>query len=63
MHISNPSEADCSLGIEVPQIRLFFKNDTINPTATRQSRIASKAIDLIAVRSFQANKENVSPNL
>ena len=61
--MSKRPEEDCSLQSEVPQMSLFFKNDTINPIAARQSRIASKAIDFIAVRSFQANKENVSPNL
>jgi len=34
---------------EVPHVRLFFMNDTINPIAARQSRTASKTIDSIAV--------------
>lgn len=48
---------------EVPHVRLFFKNDTINPIAARQSRTASKAIDSIAARLFQVTKGEVKPNL
>ena len=48
---------------EVPHVRLFFRNDTINPIAARQSRTASKTIDCIAVSSFQATAGEVNPNL
>jgi hypothetical protein len=41
----------------------FFKNDTINPIAARQSRTASKTIDSIAARLFQVNKGEVKPNV
>lgn len=48
---------------EVPHVRLFFMNDTINPIAARQSRTASKTIDSIAVSPFQATEGEVIPNL
>ena len=48
---------------EVPHVRLFFMNDTINPIAARQSRTASKTIDSIAVSPFQATEGEVSPHL
>jgi hypothetical protein len=48
---------------ELPHVRLFFKNDTINPIAARQSKTASKVIDSIAARLFQVTKEEVKPNL
>ena len=48
---------------EVPHVRLFLMNDTINPIAARQSRTASKTIDSIAVSPFQATEGEVSPNL
>ena len=48
---------------EVPHVRLFFMNDTINPIVARQSRTASKTIDSIAVGPFQATEGEVSPHL
>jgi hypothetical protein len=48
---------------EVPHVRLFFMNDTINPIAARQSRTASKTIDSIVVSPFQATEGEVNPNL
>jgi len=42
---------------EVPHVRLFLMNDTINPIAARQSRTASKTIDSIALSPFRKLKE------
>ena len=48
---------------EVPHVRLFLMNDTINPIAARQSRTASKTIDSIAASPFQTTEGEVDPHL
>ena len=48
---------------DVPHVRLFFINDTINPIAARQSRTASKTIDSIAVSPFQTTEGEVNSHM